>query len=69
MQEADSMSMYSLFTKKHFEWLVCMIVEIDVPPDKVDIIIEKLTKTNKNFKPAKFRKAITIYRNQSAGGI
>lgn len=63
------MSMYSLFTTKHFEWLVCMIVEIDVPPDKVDIIIEKLTKTNKNFKPAKFRKAITIYRNQSAGGI
>lgn len=59
----------SLFTRKHFQWLAENAVNIDLNKEQINRLIEELVKTNPNFKPSAFRSAITIYRNQSAGGI
>jgi hypothetical protein len=59
----------TLFTRRHYEWMVQMAHEMNMTHTQVQKLSELLDGTNPNFKPKRFRTEFTLYTNKNSGGI
>ena len=59
----------TLFTKRHYEWLVQMAHEMNFTHEEVKTLSTKLEGTNNNYNAARFRTEFTLYHNLNSGGI
>ena len=59
----------SLFTRRHFEWMVQMAHEIGMTHEQVNKLSIKLEGTNSNYNAKRFRTEFTLYKNKNSGGI
>ena len=61
--------MSSLFTKRHYDWMVDMCIELNLTQDQIQQLSKMLEKTNTAYDGYKFRTSITYRRNRTSGGI
>ena len=59
----------TLFTRRHYEWMVQMAHEMDMTHTQVQKLSELLVGTNPKFQPKRFRTEFTLYTNKNSGGI
>ena len=59
----------TLFTKRHYEWLVGMAIETSMTREQCDKLSLMLEGTNDNYDATRFRTTMTLTRNKSCGGI
>ena len=59
----------TLFTKRHFEWMVDMCIDLDLTQDQIHQLSSMLESTNPAYDGYKFRTTITHRRNKFSGGI
>ena len=61
--------MSNLFTKRHFEWMVDMCLDLELTTNQVNQLSNMLLATNPNYNRSKFITTVTLKRNQTSGGI
>lgn len=59
----------TLFTKRHFEWMVDMCIDLDLTQTQIQQLSTMLESTNPAYDGYKFRTTITYRRNKFSGGI
>jgi hypothetical protein len=59
----------TLFTKRHYEWLVQMSHELGLTHKQVKLLSTMLVGTNNNYQSKRFRTEFTLYSNSNSGGI
>lgn len=59
----------SLFTRRHYEWMVQMAHETGMTHEQVKKLSFMLEGTNSNYNPKRFRTEFTLYKNKNSGGI
>jgi hypothetical protein len=59
----------TLFTRRHYEWLVQMAHEMDLTRTQVEKLSKLLVGTNSKYQPKRFRTEFTLYTNKNSGGI
>jgi len=59
----------TLFTKRHYEWLVDMCIELNLNQRQIQRLSKMLERTNPNYDGYKFRTTITYRKNKTSGGI
>ena len=55
------------FQRRHFNWFVVMIVDLNLSEQQTERLINKLKRTNANFNTSRFRSALSS--EYSASGI
>ena len=61
--------MSNLFTRRHYEWMVDMCIELNLTQDQIQQLSKMLERTNPAYDGYKFRTTITYKRNKTSGGI
>ncbi len=61
--------MSNLFTRRHYEWMVDMCIELNLTQDQIQQLSKMLERTNPAYDGYKFRTTITYRRNKTSGGI
>ena len=59
----------TLFTKRHFEWMVNMALHTSMTKAQCDKLSLLLEGTNDNYDASRFRSTLTLTRNKNSGGI
>ena len=59
----------NLFSKRHYEWLVDMCIDLELTNNQVTELSSMLLETNPNYNRSKFVTTITNKRNKTSGGI
>jgi len=59
----------TLFTKRHFEWMVNMALHTSMTKAQCDKLSHLLEGTNENYDASRFRSTLTLTRNKNSGGI
>ena len=59
----------TLFTKRHYEWMVDMCIDLNLTQDQIQQLSEMLEGTNPEYDGYRFRTTITYKRNKTSGGI
>lgn len=59
----------TLFTKRHFEWMVNMALHTSMTKAQCDKLSLLLEGTNENYDASRFRSTLTLTRNKNSGGI
>ena len=59
----------TLFSRRHYEWMVTMSHDMGFTHEEVKKLSELLEGTNPNYNSARFRTEFTLYKNKSSGGI
>ena len=59
----------TLFTRRHYEWLVRMSHELGLTHKQVNLLSYMLVGTNNNYQLKRFKIECTLYNNSNSGGI
>ena len=59
----------NLYTRRHYNWLVDMALELDLTHEQCRKLAEMLEGTNPKYDRLKFITTITTSRNKRSGGI